>query len=73
MDKYLFNYNNTMDIDLKKKCVGLLCFSLILFPKIFPVISFIVQAEPAPGVTELFPRFVNVDPTFGNINTLFNC
>jgi len=73
MDKYFFNGINTMDIDLKKKYIGLLCFSLTLFPKIFPIAKFIVQAERAYGVTELISLVVNVDPTFGNINTLFNC
>jgi hypothetical protein len=62
-----------MDIDLGEKCIGLLCFSLTLFPKIFPIASFIVQAERASGVTELFPLVVNIDPTFGNTNTFFNC
>jgi hypothetical protein len=61
MDKYLFNGNNTMDVDLKKKCIGLVCFSLTLFPKIFPITSFIVQAERASGVTEFSTLVVNVD------------
>jgi len=55
------------------KKIGPLRFSLTLFPKIFPIASFIVQAERAHDGTELFSVVVNVDPTFGNINTLFNC
>jgi hypothetical protein len=73
MDKYLFNGNNTMNINLGKKSIGLLCFSLTLFPKIFPVALFIVQAERTSAVTGLLPLVVNVDPTFGNKNTLLNC
>jgi hypothetical protein len=61
-----------MDIDLNKY-IGLLIFSLSSFPKIFPIASFIVQAERASGVIELFPVVDNIDPIFGNIDPLCNC